>query len=226
MKFWTAILATVLLGSTSLGASEDLSCDRAALAAAANHAVPSQVMLAITRVETGRQSDGRVHPWPWAVNQAGQSHWFKTRAEAEAHVMAALDQGQTNIDIGCFQLNIRWHGAQFSSLQTMFNPADNADYAARFLAENYTKTGNWVDAVARYHSATPAHAKSYIEKIEQVLVQLAQNGAFPPHNDMPNLNNPPLGQNLFPLLQPGTGIGMASLAPVGVGRQPLFATGP
>lgn len=226
MKLGTAILAMVMFGSTSLSASEDMSCDRAALAAAATHGVPSQIMLAIARVETGRQRDGTLYPWPWAVNEAGRSHWFQTRAEAEAHVMAALDKGQNNIDIGCFQVNIRWHGAQFSSLQTMFDPAENADYAARFLVKNHEKTGNWVDAVARYHSTTPTHARSYIEKVEQVLVHLAQNGLHPHHNDLPSPDTVYLEQNLFPLLQAGIGTGLASLAPLGAGRPPLFVTVP
>lgn len=196
-------------------------CDRAARQAAMAHAVPVQVMLAIARVETGRQFDGALTPWPWAVQHAGQSYWFDTLPEAEAFVRALRETDQTNIDLGCFQLNLQWHGDAFSDIEAMLDPMRNADYAARFLVEKHAERGNWVDAVAAYHSATPDLARLYLEKVEAVLRQLAET----PDVALPEtvIASRP---NLFPLLQPGASGSLASLVPMGIGLAPLLVAAP
>ena len=38
------------------------------------------------------------------------------------------------------------------SVDQMFEPAANVDYAARFLKELKAREGNWTMAVARYHA--------------------------------------------------------------------------
>lgn len=50
------------------------------------------------------------------------------------------------------QINHRYHGAKFSSVQAMLDPHQNVDYAARFLAELHTRHVSWSLAVARYHA--------------------------------------------------------------------------
>ena len=226
MKPAFAFSAVVLQATQALAYDPAASCDTAALIAAETHGVPPQVMRAITRVETGRQRDGVLQPWPWAVNRAGASHWFDTAQEAETFVQEAIDAGQSNIDIGCFQLNLHWHGEQFPSLQAMFDPQQNADYAARFLVENHERTGNWVDAVATYHSATPAHAEVYIEKVETVLAALGPDGDVTPQTPDHMTDPPPGRENRFPLLQPGGSGTLASLVPTGRSATPLFLAMP
>ena len=39
--------------------------------------------------------------------------------------------GVTNIDVGCMQLNYRWHNKFFSNLSEMINPIKNVDYGAK-----------------------------------------------------------------------------------------------
>lgn len=220
------VLAFAISLATETNASQGtLSvCDAAALAAAETHGIPTQVMLAITRVETGRKMDGSLVPWPWAVNQAGEPHWFETLQQAEVYVNDALLAGYSNIDIGCFQLNYRWHGEQFTSLQAMFDPFKNADYAARFLRENHRQKGNWVDAVAVYHSQTRVNAEAYIKKVETVLAMLQTTG----NPDKPSpLAEPQIARvNRFPLLVPGQNNALASLVPRGQALSPLFGARP
>lgn len=217
-----AVLALLLFqSSVSLAMSAPDVCDTAALRAAEEYGIPANVMLAITRVETGRKVDGHFQPWPWAVNQAGASHWFDTAQEAQDFVETAISSGFSNIDIGCFQLNLRWHGEAFSSVADMFDPERNANYAAQFLLDNHQRRGNWVDAVAAYHSATPKHAQAYILKVENILGDLAIKAPVTEDRaDQPAKNN------RFPLLKPGTTGAMASLVPAGSGVGSLFATAP
>lgn len=203
-------------------------CDAAALQAAETHGIPPQVMLAITRVETGRDHKGQLQPWPWAVNQAGQSHWFDSYAKALAFVQDAASAGQSNLDIGCFQLNLHWHGAAFPSLEVMFDPVQNADYAAQFLLQNHAATGNWVDAVARYHSMTPEHAKAYVERVERVLTLMAEGGSFadPAEALQEAADTVTARDNRYPLLQPGAQAGLASIVPAAAALPPLFTATP
>lgn len=147
-------------------------CDAAALRAAAENAVPPEVMLAITRVETGRRIAGRLRPWPWAVNVEGKGRWFATRAEAEAHLAAAIEQGRVSADAGCFQINYRWHGMHFPSSDAMFDPLLNARHAARFLAGLEAGSGDWAAAAGAYHSRTPALAARYRQRFEEVRAAL------------------------------------------------------
>lgn len=197
-------------------------CDSAALQAASEHGVPPQVMLAITRVETGRQQDGQLQPWPWAINQGGEGHWFATEDEAIGFVESEMQAGATNIDIGCFQLNLRWHGKGFSDLTEMFDPRANARYAATFLTALKADKGNWVDAVAAYHSTTPDLAAPYVQKVESVLADMAGSAA-----DLPTeVAAEPPRPNRFPLLQPGRRGAMASLVPAAAGNGPLLFAAP
>lgn len=177
-------------------------------------------MLAITRVETGRQADEGLAPWPWAINMAGTGHWPATYDEAVILAQSALDEGRQNMDIGCFQLNIRWHGQGFASLEDMFDPARNADYAARFLLDLHQETGNWVDAVATYHSRSPDLAEAYVARVEGVLA------AGQPETLPETLPDPVAPRaNLFPLLQPGASVALGSLVPGRSGATPLIGAG-
>ncbi len=179
-------------------------CDRAALAAARDALVPRNVLLAITRLETGRGHNGRRMPWPWTINAAGKGYWFDTRAEAEAFAQRLIDSGRTSFDVGCFQINYRWHGSAFRSVQEMFEPRANARYAARFLQELYDEKNDWVRAVGAYHSRTPRHAQRYTDLYRRIHTdlqqELATNGALSPRE--------------FALLRPGAGASLASLVPL------------
>lgn len=124
--------------------------------------VPLSVLLAITLTETGRGEGGvSSRPWPWTVNVAGEGHWFATREEATAFAAARLEAGETSFDVGCFQLNWRWHGENFVSVEQMFDPLANASYAAGYLKTQAAETGDWSLAAGAYHSGTPEFAARY-----------------------------------------------------------------
>lgn len=136
-------------------------CRDAAGRAAARHGIPEAVMQAITLVETRRVTGGTAGPWPWTLNIEGAGHWFPSRADARARAEREIASGRVSVDIGCFQLNYRWHGSRFASPDEMLEPDLAADYAARFLAELHAETGDWMRAAGHYHSRTPEHAARY-----------------------------------------------------------------
>ncbi|WP_377191509.1 lytic transglycosylase domain-containing protein [Ruegeria meonggei] len=150
-------------------------CDAAAQHAASAEGVPLNVLRAIARVETGRARDGRLEPWPWTINVEGQGYWFTSEFEAKNYVFNIFKAGKRSFDIGCFQINYRWHGKAFRSIDAMFDPDENATYAARFLTELYAELGSWPAAVGAYHSRTPELAHAYSGRFQAVLAQLDHN---------------------------------------------------
>jgi hypothetical protein len=179
------LLAALGLGLWAVSAGPSVSdtrdpaalCDAAAAEASRASGVPLRVMQAITRAETGRTLRGVLSPWPWTVNHAGDGHWFAHRSDALDYVVRARTEGAGNLDIGCFQINLHWHGHAFERLEHMLDPALNARYAADFLTELHREFGHWEAAVGAFHSRTPRHAQRYLARYRRIHAALAAPGA-------------------------------------------------
>ena len=143
------------------GQSAD-TCDRAARKASDALSVPLDVLRAITRIETG------LTPWPWTVNMEGEGHWFESRDKALVFVFKHFKRGARSFDLGCFQLNFKWHGPKFRSIEDMLDPYANATYAAKLLAELHAELGDWSAAAGAYHSRTPSVARLYTSRFTEI----------------------------------------------------------
>jgi Transglycosylase SLT domain len=212
--------------SPAAQASEASLCRLAAQDASARTGVPQDVLLAITLAETGRSVGGKAQAWPWAMNTGGESHWFATEDELYSAAESRLSAGTTNIDLGCFQLNHRWHAAGFSSLHAMIDPDLNALYAARFLADLYRETGDWSAAAAAYHSRTPEYADAYRARFETILARVqgkSEGGSDPAEMLLADAADSPVpAVNRFPLLRAGARGSAGSLVPLGQAGQRLI----
>jgi hypothetical protein len=166
-------LPILLLGAPALAGNDAEICERAIAAGAQREGVPQEVLHAISLTETGRPDNGRLRPWPWAINREGKGYWFRTREEAMAFAKASLAEGRPSFDVGCFQINYYWHGRNFPSLETMFDPDAGAAYAAQFLRALYTERGDWSRAAGAYHSQTPARAETYRARFDRILAGLS-----------------------------------------------------
>ncbi|NJM81755.1 MAG: lytic transglycosylase domain-containing protein [Tabrizicola sp.] len=211
----TAVAAAWIGASAAFGTESSL-CLAAAQSAAANTGVPYEVLLTLTLVETGRAGNHGTEPWPWAINQGGEGHWFASQDEAKAFVESATQAGSTNIDLGCFQLNYRWHAENFASLDDMLDPETNALYAARLIAKLEAERGDWSLAAAAYHSRTPEFADRYQAKFDRVLADLQETPLL-----LAAAEAEPR-ENRFPLLMRGATGAKGSLVPTTKARQPLI----
>ena len=159
-------------------------CRAAILAAERAHGVPAGLLLAIGLVESGRTdpSTGQRSPWPWAVNAEGRGALFDTSEGALAFVRQSEAAGIRSIDIGCLQVNRAHHPAAFASLEQGFDPAANADYAARFLRKlkEGPAGGDWMKAAGFYHSQTPDRAESYRAKVQTAFAAMPPSSRQPP----------------------------------------------
>lgn len=156
---WPALSRTMQIDGTGPDAAQ--SCLSAATDAALAEDVPLDVLVTIALVESGRDRGAGLAPWPWAIHTQGRGHWPDHRADALRLAQAALDAGVTNIDLGCFQINYRWHSAEFDDLAAMLDPVANARYAAKLLRRHFDRLGSWDAAVGAYHSKTPDLAATY-----------------------------------------------------------------
>lgn len=165
------LMASVRAGHASPSETAAV-CDRAGAHAAQVTGVPLPVLQAIALTETGRRLEGAHRPWPWTVNMEGKGTWFDTQAEALAYAKSHHARGARSYDVGCFQINYRWHGQAFASVEDMFDPVKNAVYAGQFLRSLYEETGSWSKSAAAYHSRTPEFANRYRARFDRILARI------------------------------------------------------
>ena len=131
---------------------------------------PSGLMQAVAIAESGRwdHHQTRNSPWPWTVMAQNRGRYFTTKSEAISAVKQLLRQGITNIDVGCMQINLGYHGAAFDSLDQAFDPVHNIAYAANFLRKLKQRKESWAQAVGTYHSPNPKRALRYRQKVYRI----------------------------------------------------------
>jgi soluble lytic murein transglycosylase-like protein len=154
------VLAASICDAGAVGASSSNVCEREMIRAAQENAVPLGVLYAVALTETGQR--GALNAY--AMNIEGRSAFNVDLREAMRRFSAAKRAGAVLIDVGCMQVNHHFHGSKFASVEEMFDPRRNVDYAARFLKSLRSREGSWTAAVARYHAGpnnAPAQ-KSYV----------------------------------------------------------------
>jgi hypothetical protein len=146
-------------------------CRQAVAAAERAHGIPTHLLAAIARVESGRkdQASNTFNPWPWTINFDGQGSFYDNKTQAVATATLMRPRVTQSIDVGCMQISLTNHPDAFASMDQAFDPSSNADYGARFLVQLFEKTGSWPKAVEFYHSATPELGHDYGQKVYAAL---------------------------------------------------------
>ena len=120
--------------------------------AAQRAGIPSTVLYAVALQESGVRRNGRLVPWPWSLNVAGQSRRFATRADACSGLQQAMrSTPHTRIDAGLGQINLGYHKHRFTSPCDLLDPYRNLAIAAEILNEQHTPGEDWLLAIGRYH---------------------------------------------------------------------------
>lgn len=145
-------------------------CSTAAARAEQKLAIPSHLMQAIALAESGRwDKEKQAHfAWPWTVTSGGEGKFYPTKRDAMNAVRHLQSKGVTNIDVGCMQINLHYHGDAFASLGEAFDPISNTRYSAEFLKRLYDRTHSWMEAAGKYHSSTPEYHSRYRAKIARL----------------------------------------------------------
>src|SRR5262249_11828069 len=98
-------------------------------------------------------------------NADGQGYYFETKKDAIAFVQELQTRGVSMIDVGCMQVDLYYHPNAFASLDAAFDPATNVAYAARFLNELKSETGDWGVATQYYHSRNSYLGQVYAGRV-------------------------------------------------------------
>lgn len=137
------------------------------------HDIPTNLLRAISHVESGRNLLGTFTAWPWTINVEGRSYIFKTKCDAIKAVEKFQRLGIKNIDVGIMQINLHHHSYGFRSLKEAFDPQLNIAYGAKFLKQLFNQHKNWGEAVGHYHSANPKFHDNYRRKVLKNLAKIS-----------------------------------------------------
>lgn len=165
------LLAVMMAGSVQVFAQDidnvENSCHDETRLVEEVSGVPAHLLTAIARTESGRAlpGDRAVSAWPWTVMAEGRGRFLANKSEAVAEVQRLRARGITNIDVGCMQVNLHYHGKAFVSLEEAFDPLSNIAYAAAFLTDLRREVRSWRKAVGYYHSRDVKRSNSYRRKV-------------------------------------------------------------
>ncbi len=122
--------------------------------------IPLEILYSVGLTETGNH--GTLDPYD--MNVDGRAVHSDNLDEALARFASERARGAKLIDIGCMQINHRWHASHFRSVAEMFDPERNVQYAASFLKSLRHDAGSWTLAVARYNAGpgNPQAQRTYV----------------------------------------------------------------
>lgn len=151
--------------AAATGSPEDV-CYYWARIAEAHYKMPPGLMTAIVQHE----SRGR----PNTLNVDGKAYFFSSPGEA-ARAIQSMAKTSYEIDVGCSQITIRWHGAAFRDIGALLDARANISYAAWHLATLKDRFGSWQKATERYHSFQTERGRSYACKVMLVMKESRAN---------------------------------------------------
>ncbi len=170
-----ALALGTVLGAVTAGPAQSAqnpqetwsSCGQRTAAAERDTGMPNHLLTAVSKVESGRwhAKTGEIFAWPWTVTAGGEGRFLPSKDAAIAEVERLRAQGVTNIDVGCMQINLKYHPKAFDSLEQAFDPDRNVAYAIGFLRDLRDRWGSWTRAVGNYHSNTPTLSGRYRAKV-------------------------------------------------------------
>ena len=181
-KFFVLLISVLVLFSNAIYANEDTDvlpvkqqlhdssvCSAAAKKAGLEYGVGFDLLQTIAVVESGKWDhlQNRYVAWPWTVNVNGKGRYYNSKEEAVEAIKKAQKSGAKSIDVGCMQINLRYHGKEFASLEDMLDPLQNVKYSAKYLRALYSANGrDWKKAAKRYHSGNAKEGEIYTKRLE------------------------------------------------------------
>ncbi len=110
--------------------------------------IPRGLLMAIAITESGNGGQ----PSPYAMNIAGRSHFADSKAEMAKIISANWSRGVKSIDVGCMQVNLKYHGQKFGRLTDLLDSQTNVEYGAGYLIKLAHDRGSWREGVMDYHN--------------------------------------------------------------------------
>ena len=125
---------------------------------AKEYKIPNKLLTSISLVESGLKKGKNFVSWPWTLNVSGKSKFFNSKDETINFLKKNYDK-KKNIDVGCMQISLKYHGQNFENFNQILDPKNNIEYAAKYLKSLHSKHKTWNEAISRYHSSIPKRKK-------------------------------------------------------------------
>ena len=117
--YWPLFLSAVFFLPFDAAADDSLLCLKEAARLEKRERIQTNLLSAIALVESGRFS--KKYPsgvsWPWTVTAEGKGKFYNSKQEALNAVRELRKQGVENIDVGCMQINLKYHPEAFDSIE-------------------------------------------------------------------------------------------------------------
>ena len=169
-KIFLPLLVVVLI-NTNIKAS--INCNKFTEKIGKEYKIPNKLLTSISLVESGLKKGENFVSWPWTLNVSGKSKFFKSKDETLSYLKKNYDK-KNNIDVGCMQISLKYHGQNFKNFNQILDPENNVKYAAKFLRSLYSKHKTWNEAISRYHSSVPKRKMRYLKKVQSYWSDLRQ----------------------------------------------------
>ena len=177
LKNNTSFVPFVSVSDANVSDSGDV-CRLAADVVEEEYQIKKSLLHTIASVESGRwdKVKNKRVAWPWTVHANGKGYYFNSKKEAIDAVKSMQAQGMTNIDVGCMQINLKYHGHNFKNLDEAFDPRKNVTYSAKFLRKLHAKTKSWQKSAMQYHSKNWRKGTNYKNRLEKHYAQYIRSG--------------------------------------------------
>ena len=133
--------------------------------------IPNKLLTSISLVESGLKRE--------KILFLGHGHLmylkikvFYSKAETVNYLKKTIIK--KNIDVGCMQISLKYHGKNFENFNQILDPKSNVEYAAKFLRSLYSKHKTWNEAISRYHSSIPKKKSKISKKVQSYWSDLRQ----------------------------------------------------
>ena len=167
IKFFSIIYFLIITLYPTFSFSDDKSiCEKNIIEIERQIDIPKGLLKAIGLTESGRYLD-KSSPtiWPWTVNVKTKSLFFDNKSQMLKFLNSEVEKGNYDFDVGCMQVNLKWHGKFFKKIADSIDPKTNISYATSFLYKLKTDFKTWTEAIKRYHSSNPKKNIKYHKKV-------------------------------------------------------------
>ena len=147
-------------------------------AAAARSGVPALILYGVALQESMLLFGPHSLPYPWTLCVRGEPRRFDTYEKAVQNLIQTVRSGISNVDCGLVQVNWHWHYQRLQNAWFALDPYRNLAVGASLLREHLQATGNWFEAVGRYHHPTDTkRAQSYASSVFARLPRIPSEAA-------------------------------------------------
>ena len=118
-----------------------------------------------------------VKPWQFALRTSSSAYYGKCYEDTVKELRRIL-KTTDSVDVGIMQINVRWHKHRVRKPEDLIDLQTNVSVAADILRERLAANDDdWTQALAQYHSFTPARGAWYSAFVLGIYMQISNSAS-------------------------------------------------